>query len=69
MRIFLDKAWLRALAGLSINFSAAFFLAPFIGVNFSIPDSILDGFVLIGNIGIGIIFLWMTVKLERRIKK
>ena len=66
---FLTKPWLSALAGLTINISAAWFVVPFIGVNVSLPNEIWDIFVLFGNITFGIIFLLIAVSLEKRLRR
>lgn len=63
----MSKPWLKALSGLSINISAAWFVVPFIGPSVSFPNSIWDFLVLIGNISLGIIFLLISVKLEEEI--
>lgn len=61
------RAWLRSLAGLSINISAGWLGLVFIGPNFSLPSSIYEFFTLIISLVFGIIFLLITVLLERRL--
>ena len=63
------RPWLRALSGLSINFSAAWLVLPFIGSSVSFPQDILDFLVLTLNIVLGIIFLLLTVLIERRLEE
>lgn len=63
------RPWLRALSGLSINISAAWFALAFIGPNVSFPDSPEDFLKLTLNIVFGIVFLLLTVYLERRLEK
>lgn len=69
MRKFLTKPWLRSWSGLSINISAAWFVAPFIGANLTIPTSIWKLAVLIADLLLGIMFLLITVWCERRLQK
>ena len=66
---FLTKPWLKAYSGLSINISAAWFIAPFIGSNVSLPDSIWDFLVLSWDLTFGILFLLTAVWCERRLGK
>ena len=63
------EPWLRAYSGLFINISAAFFVAPFIGLTIAIPKSHLELILLIADLFIGIMFLLLTVKCEERLKR
>lgn len=61
--------WLKAFSQLSINISAAWFATPFIGHALSIPNNLLDFFVLTINIVFGIVFLLLGVFFEKRLEK
>jgi len=63
------KPWLRAFAGLTINISAAWFAVAFIGPNVSLPSNLWEIFVLTWNIFFGIVFLLLTVSIERRLEQ
>lgn len=65
MQRFLTKPWLRAFSGLSINISAGWFGVAFIGPNVSFPSTLWEILVLTWNITLGIIFLLLTVFIER----
>ena len=69
MRDLLAKPWLKALSGLSINFSAALYAVPFIGPNISFPKDILDFAILTMNIMLGTMFLLLTVWFEKELEK
>lgn len=69
MDVFLTKPWLKALSGLSINISAAWFIAPVIGSNISFPESFSVLRILVFDIVLGIIFLLITVLIEKGIEK
>lgn len=64
-----EHAWLKALSGLTINISAAWFVVPFIGPNISFPKNLWEFTLLIWSIILGILFLLITVWCERRIEK
>lgn len=63
------RPWLRALSGLFINISAAFFVAAFIGPTILFPKNPEQFVSLTLNIGFGILFLLTTVMLERMLEK
>lgn len=65
----LSKAWLKALSGLSINLSAAWFATALIGVNIAAPKEFGELLVLTFNLVFGIIFLLLTVKFEENLEK
>lgn len=60
--------FLKALSGLSINISAAWFVAPFIGPTISFPKNYLDIVVLTADLVLGIVFLILTIICERKLK-
>ena len=63
----LSLPWLKALSGLSINLSAAWFALAMVTPNFanlSTPDALI---VLIRDIASGIVFLIINVIIERRL--
>ena len=62
-------AWLKSLAGLCINISAAWFVVPIIGNSIHVPQNIKDIFVLTGDLVFGMVFLLMSVWLERKTEK
>jgi len=59
-------AWLKSVAGLSINLSAGWFAAVFIVPNFSPLRTLNDFAVLFYDLLFGSIFLLVTVLLEKR---
>lgn len=63
------RPWLRALSGLSINISAAWFANAFIGPNISLPRNTAEIFSLTLSLVLGIVFLLITVWLERKLEK
>lgn len=60
---------LRALAGLSINTSAAFFAVAFIGPHVAFPKTPEEFTFLTVNIVFGIVFLLLTIWCERRLEQ
>lgn len=64
-----DKlAWLKALSGLSVNLSAAWFTLAIVTPNFSSLANIEALLVLTRDLVFGIVFLVLTVIFERLIK-
>jgi|GEM_PF-2189454 len=63
------RPWLRAFSGLFINISAAWFASSFIGTNISFPQTIFQFFALTLQIGFGIVFLLLTVRIEKELGK
>lgn len=61
--------YLKAFSGLSINISAGWLIAPFIGTNISFPDNLGSLIVLIADIILGILFLLITVWCERKLER
>lgn len=64
MIMILTAPWLKALSGLCINLSAAWFVLAFVTPNFELsrPDAF---WVLTYDIYFGIVFLLIAVKLEK----
>ena len=58
-------AWIRSLSGLSINISAIWFTASVIGPNLSLPRNPREFVVLTFQIVFGIVFLLITVLLDK----
>lgn len=64
-----SRAIMRALSGLSVNISAIFFAAAFIGPNLSFPRTPDQVFSLTMNIVFGILFLVISIILEGKLDK
>jgi len=69
MKNLLDKPWLKAYSGLSINISAAWFGTVFVGPFISLPRTKNEFTLLIWATALGIIFLLLSVWCERRLIK
>ena len=65
MRKKTKKAWIKALAGLTINISAAWFAVTFITPNFVGLSDSKNIVLLFADLFFGIIFLTLTAVLER----
>jgi len=63
------RPWLKALSGLSINISAAWFAIPFVGSSIAFPGDLLSWRTLIFSILLGILFLLITVWFERKLNE
>lgn len=63
------RPWLKALSGLFINISAAWFALAFIGPNVAFPKSPIEFVLLTSYMIFGILFLVLTVFLERGLEK
>ena len=63
-----SRPWLKALSALSSNISAAWLAVAFIGPNISVPKNTKEILVLILYIMFGIIFLLITVLLEKELE-
>ena len=61
------KAMLKALSGLSINLSAAWYAVVFIVPNFSRLSSVANLLVLTIDLIFGTFCLWLSFKIERQI--
>jgi len=61
-----QTSWLKALSGLSINLSAAWYGAVLIAPNFAPINSLFRASVLFYDIVFGTIFLYLAVMLERK---
>ena len=64
MEKFLPKPWLKALSGLCVNLSAAWFGVAFITPRFANLSEAEVLFVLTKSISSGIMFLLLTVEIE-----
>lgn len=64
MRFYLTRPWIKALAGLCINLSAGWFGLAIITPNFSELSETEALLVLTRDVFFGILFLYLTVKLE-----
>jgi len=62
------RPWIKALSGLSINVSAAWFAVPFIGTTIKFPQTFFDVVILTLDIILGILFLLITVLFERKLE-
>jgi hypothetical protein len=69
MQLIFTKPWLHAFSGLSINLSAGWLLAAFIGPNVSFPENLKQFIVLTVHVGFAIVCLLLTVWLEKELEK
>lgn len=65
----LPRPWLKALSSLSINISAAWFGVVIIAPNFLPLEGLKSLLLLTADVSAGILFLIVTVRLERRLEK
>jgi len=61
------KAGLKALSGLSVNLSAAWYTAVFIVPNFSGLNALSNIFILTMDIVLGTLCLWISFELEKKL--
>ncbi|MGH7203087.1 MAG: hypothetical protein ACREHC_01440 [Candidatus Levyibacteriota bacterium] len=59
------EAWVKAFTALSGNLAAGYFGLVLIAPNFSPLRSVTDVLILTYDLVLGIVFLWITYKLER----
>lgn len=69
MEKFLKRPWLKAYSGLSINLSAALLAVAFIGPNISFPANPSEFISLLMYVGFAIMFLLITVWIEKELEK
>jgi len=62
------KSYIKALSGLSINLSAAWFGLAVVTPNFAALSRLETLIALTKDIGLGILFLLLTIRLEEELK-
>lgn len=60
------KAWMKTTSGICGNIAAAWLVVPVIGNNIHLPQNAKDIVVLTLNIVFGIVFMLLSVWLERK---
>lgn len=69
MESFFPKPWIKALSGLFINLSAGWFGAALISFNFLEFSKEGSFWVLMYDVVLGMLFLLLTVRLEKYLEK
>lgn len=69
MRRRIPKYWLRSFSALAVNLSAGWFALTIIGTNISFPQNPDEYFSLTANLVFGIVYLLISVLLEKEIER